>query len=156
VTVVVVPGVPSSPIQLPYVGTIFQENKFEVREHHLFDWKFLHKASSYYNVVTSPDLWYFKAVSTSIHSLNVVTANVYDKDGKVVDDKGSSTSLVVLCAETISSEENEYYRDTTKKDQSPSYFSLSYWVYTDLCTNLGYDVANISLANILGTHIYIS
>ena len=58
VTLVLVPGIPLAPLDLPYVGTIFQENKFAAREHYLPNWKGLGRASNYYNLVSSPDVWY--------------------------------------------------------------------------------------------------
>ena len=156
VTVVVVKGVPSTPLTIPYFGTIFQENKFEDKEPRLFDWKLLGKAVSYYNAVTSPDVWYFKTVSSYIHNLNKIVVEVHDKDDELMttnkgfDNKSIAPSLVF--AETVTSHEKEFYRDNTERNQSPSYFSLSTWVYTDLMISLGYDVANISLANVVGKH----
>jgi hypothetical protein len=157
VTVVVVPGVPTASIDIPYIGTLFQVNRFIDREPHLVDWKLLGKAASYYNAVASPDLWYFKAVSSNINSLNQVVTKVHDNDEKFMkvnqdDDYSKKTSLKILCAETVSSEEKEHYRGTTKKDQSPNFFSLSYWVYNDLMIFLGYDVQTISFENAVGNH----
>ena len=160
VTVVVVPaGVPSAPIQIPYIGTVFQSNMFENREPYLFNWKLPGKAASYYNVVTSPDLWYLQAVWIRINTLNnIVVTKVSDNDNDEFEKSQNAKnndkieSLLMICKDIATSEENGQYSDTTMKGQSPvSYFTLSHWVYTDLLALFGTS-RTISYENIVGKH----
>ena len=204
--IVLVPGVPLQAIDIPYVGTIFNDDhsKFTSREHRMSSWRALGgKATSIYSALSSPDVWWFSMVAHDVHDLSTHATTILnlkdndseDKDdskGTIVDDedhndtenkcsneidtskdknntskngvndnghddndKGSHnnkttsimiTNIISLCGDNVTADEHHQFTTITKT-QSPSYYTLSYWVYNDIMTHLNYD--NNTLAVVL-------
>ena len=52
-------------------------------------------------------------------------------------------TVMLQCSSSVTSDEYAQFKDITKT-QSPSYYTLSYWVYADMMLSFGFDIKNVS------------
>lgn len=89
VIIVLVPGVPQNAIDIPYIGTIFNDNNimFTNREHQIFKWNALSKATSYYSALSSPDVWWFSVIANDVNDLSAHATTILNPKDNHNEDK---------------------------------------------------------------------